>query len=541
MSYIHNFDGFLIQEASEPNDWIEKWQQIPEGKLLKLMGWRDVTDPRDKRKISLYCDGIGCKNLTKGGYVRNPNVQGYLFSGIGLKSLLAYIVQRYAKKQIPGIPEDSLLALCRENPELTEYLFETPDIQRRIESAINKSNPKAESGLSPSQIKWLDSCTSGTWRYNTETQRIDVNGNFRIPSSRETDTPVKNPRGFRGIKFGSITGSFTCSGIGLRSLEGSPRNVGQTFDCENNSLETLEGGPEAVTVHYFCGGNLLTDLKGSPKKVGGFRCSGNRLETLLGGPEESHLMFDCSNNNLKSLVGGPQGEVITYRCLRNKLISLKGAPDQAETFDCQQNKLTSLEHCPSGIRILNCSSNELTSLAHCPRGVQILDFHYNDLKSLAELPPGDYKEIDCRANPDLELGQLPGIPVEAISADENTLVTSLKTLLGAKIPMPDLYGQRLSDAQIVLEKLKRKVDGIKFFDDFPETKMIEQEPDILPYVWEAFKTKGQEISDNVLERLWVTIPNEFPPLGEELERRGFDMKKLNLLRKVHHRSKSGLI
>lgn len=84
------------------------------------------------------------------------------------------------------------------------------------------------------------------------------------------------------MKFGKISGSFTCGGNNLTSLSGSPYYVGGSFICSNNKL---------------------VDLKESPIEVGDtFNCIYNNLKTLDGMPLEIGRDFYCSHNKkLKSL------------------------------------------------------------------------------------------------------------------------------------------------------------------------------------------------------------------------------------------------
>lgn len=88
------------------------------------------------------------------------------------------------------------------------------------------------------------------------------------------------------LNFGKVTGSFYCSHNNLKSLKGSPIEVGGSFYCHNNKLKSLDGGPKYVGGSFGCHCNELISLKGSPIEVGGiFFCSFNNL-----------LSTDCSTN-----------------------------------------------------------------------------------------------------------------------------------------------------------------------------------------------------------------------------------------------------
>jgi len=93
---------------------------------------------------------------------------------------------------------------------------------------------------------------------------IDVDGDVDLYRKRLTELP---------LKFGKVTGYFTCLDNKITSLEGSPYWVGEDFSCSGNLLKTLEGGPYYVGGYFSCNDNYLTSLEGSPYWVGQrFRC-----------------------------------------------------------------------------------------------------------------------------------------------------------------------------------------------------------------------------------------------------------------------------
>jgi hypothetical protein len=136
---------------------------------------------------------------------------------------------------------------------------------------------------------------------------IDVNGGVNISNINLTKIP---------LKFGKVTGSFYCNGNLLKSLDGSPHQVGGEFDCKKNKLTSLEGCPKEVGAHFNCSYNQLTSLESAPKKVGGdFDCSENRLTSLESALKKVGGHFDCSYNQLTSLEGAPkkiQGDFISH-------------------------------------------------------------------------------------------------------------------------------------------------------------------------------------------------------------------------------------
>lgn len=171
------------------------------------------------------------------------------------------------------------------------------------------------------QKEFLNKCTDGLWECNSLTGIVDVNGNFQCEH-----TGAKN---LQGIEFGRVSGAFDCSGIGLRSLKGVPREVGGFFHCSDNLLTSLAGSPLRVGGGFDCRKNGLQSLVGAPKEVGGdFACNRNSLSSLVGGPSKVGAGFHCHFNKLENLIGAPQEVGGDFNCSGNRLVSLIGAPQK---------------------------------------------------------------------------------------------------------------------------------------------------------------------------------------------------------------------
>ena len=67
---------------------------------------------------------------------------------------------------------------------------------------------------------------------------VDIKGSFWCEGQELKD--------FLGIRFGKVSISFFCYNNQLRTLEGSPREVGEDFWCYGNPLISLEGAPEMI-------------------------------------------------------------------------------------------------------------------------------------------------------------------------------------------------------------------------------------------------------------------------------------------------------
>ena len=125
---------------------------------------------------------------------------------------------------------------------------------------------ESRDGLTDEQRKFLDrntygtfnENTRGTWSVNNE-GLVDVQGSFDCYRQELED--------FLGIRFGRVSCSFFCWGNQLRTLEGSPREVGGNFNCYGNQLRTLEGSPREVGGSFWCGENPLISLEGAPEVI----------------------------------------------------------------------------------------------------------------------------------------------------------------------------------------------------------------------------------------------------------------------------------
>ena len=119
---------------------------------------------------------------------------------------------------------------------------------------------ESSDGLNDEQRKFLDKYILGRWSVNGE-GLVDVQGGFYCYRQGLED--------FRGIRFGKVSGSFYCRSNQLKTLEGSPRVVGESFWCDGNQLRTLEGSPREVGGDFHCHGNPFISLEGAPEVIEG--------------------------------------------------------------------------------------------------------------------------------------------------------------------------------------------------------------------------------------------------------------------------------
>ena len=119
---------------------------------------------------------------------------------------------------------------------------------------------ESRDGLTDEQRRFLDRIAPGRWSVNSE-GLVDIEGTFWCEGEEVED--------FLGIRFGKVSVSFSCYDNQLKTLEGSPRKVGEDFGCSENQLRTLEGSPRLVGGGFYCYRNPLISLEGAPEVIGG--------------------------------------------------------------------------------------------------------------------------------------------------------------------------------------------------------------------------------------------------------------------------------
>jgi hypothetical protein len=195
----------------------------------------------------------------------------------------------------------------------------------------------------------------GTFDVNPQSGEVDVQGDVLFKG-------LITSQGRFHVQFGTVTGEFVCSDLGVVSLEGSPHTVMGDFFCQNArreskpTLTSLQGAPRIVHGGFSCMHNLLTNLVGAPEQVGDwFACDHNLLTSLEGAPHTVGGNFSCWSNKLTNLEGGPTQVTGRYDCRRNPLKSLQGLPplitDQLELDYKKDLPLLRLLNFPKKINI----------------------------------------------------------------------------------------------------------------------------------------------------------------------------------------------
>lgn len=213
----------------------------------------------------------------------------------------------------------------------------------------------------------------------------DVDGNVfasDIPNLIDASGAIR-------VKFRHVTGDFSVTGSGLKTLSGCPQTVGGNFHCAWNALQDLRGGPTYVGGNYECHCNQLRTLNGVPTKIlGDFTCANNELTTLKGAPEIVKGRFVCAKNNLHTLEGGPQIVGGAFYCDHNQLSNLNGAPyEVGGEFSCTHNRLRNLDGYPKITRgSIICSYNQITDLEFVRESDDIVNYGIGENPGIARSP-----------------------------------------------------------------------------------------------------------------------------------------------------------
>ena len=135
----------------------------------------------------------------------------------------------------------------------------------------------------------------GIKNYTIKDGLVNVDGDVDLSFKKLTKLP---------LKFGEVSGYFSCSCNKLTSLEGAPNRVGGNFYCSYNKLTSLEGAPEVVEKEFYCDNNKLTSLKEGPKVRGTrYLAFNNQLINFYGFPEDGWEGFiNFSGNPVQEIL-----------------------------------------------------------------------------------------------------------------------------------------------------------------------------------------------------------------------------------------------
>ena len=326
---------------------------------------------------------------------------------------------------------------------------------------------ESSSNLTDEQVQFLNETVDGTWKHNSLTRRIDIDGDFDC-----SDLDISD---FKGISFGVVSGNFDCSHNEFESLKDCPEEVGGSFDCDYNKLITLKGAPSFVGVDFDCSYNKkLKGLDFAPTEIGG--------------------KVDCSYCALSSLDGLPKVLSGSLICNNNNLTDLSGAPNSVRSLMAKSNKLSSLKGCPSKIgKNLNVSQNELKSLSGIGQATQIIegdmDFSNNKISDISNIPiPKGKVNLNDNGISTMILGSLA------------TIFNNMRRYnLGFKAVLLRSWEERYVDKSQIIKNLFSLADvdiAYSAIIDSPKKfEIIEYIKKELPSIWSKIEDYDKEGSD----------------------------------------------
>lgn len=102
------------------------------------------------------------------------------------------------------------------------------------------------------------------------TGKIKVNPNGIVDVDGDVRSGMIFMDGTLGVQFGTVTGDFKIGMANIKTLKGSPLEVGGTFECVSNDIQSLEGAPIRVGGDFIIVNNKhLRSLDGLPKNING--------------------------------------------------------------------------------------------------------------------------------------------------------------------------------------------------------------------------------------------------------------------------------
>ena len=321
--------------------------------------------------------------------------------------------------------------------------------------------------LTDEQVQFLNETVDGTWKHNSLTRRIDIDGDFDC-----SDLDISD---FKDISFGVVSGNFDCSHNEFESLKGSPEEVGGSFDCDYNKLISLKGAPLFVGVDFDCSYNKkLKSLEFAPNEIGG--------------------KVDCSYCGLSSLEGLPKVLYGSLICNNNNLTDLLGAPEYVRSLMAKSNNLSSLKGCPSNIKKnLNVSQNKLKSLIGINPETQVIggdmDFSNNEISDISNIPIPKGK-LNLNSN---------GISTMTISSLASIFNDMKRYNMGFKAVLLRSWGERFVNKSTIIKNLfslaNVDIAYSAIIDSPRKFEIIEYIKKELPSIWSKIEDYDKEGSD----------------------------------------------
>ncbi len=369
---FNDFDGSAYSIAtfesfsSQGDPWNpDEWKNTKEWETLTQLGFRDITTPIIRKNGNIlitndslpmgYSSGVV---LQSSGYIRDKNAK----SGF---------IKKYSKEMDRG---DMLR-------DMFNYLIAKWDkeVKRRNQ---NKEN----AGSLPSDIvDLLNGITTGNWKWNEQTERIDVNGGVAMARN---ESKIKKLKGYR---FGKVTGNFFAIDCNLQDLSIGPDYVGGDYTISKNSLTSLKGAPSIVKGEFNVNENNLGSAEGCPRVGTNISMRKNQLSNLKGLPEAVNGNLELSENQIVSLEGSPKMVKGVFFLSHNFLRNLEGGPEEIKKLYVTDNPLKSFKGYPKKVIL---SHHDFKNSGIFFDSVKYSVPYKERLSSTINMPPNQYGIYD---------------------------------------------------------------------------------------------------------------------------------------------------
>jgi hypothetical protein len=222
-------------------------------------------------------------------------------------------------------------------------------------------------------IEWLDKFKIQNATIN-ENLVVDVKGDvfIDIHSNKDNKFPILP------IQFGTVTGDFIITSMGLSSLVGCPHSVYGNFNVAFNELQTVDYFPSLIGGEkIILASNKLTEVNLDGNKINKLYLNNNlipSINNLTNYDEITHLFI--GGNPLMDLTGCPSVQKLSLTHIRSKdfSLSLKGINQDIEDLNMSDiiiDDLEEMSHCKKLHRVV-MPENTVT-LKDLPPSVRDLD------------------------------------------------------------------------------------------------------------------------------------------------------------------------
>jgi hypothetical protein len=244
----YNKKNLLLEEFVPAGNasWPSNWKEMPEWKKLQDLGFIETTTDRQARLNTImlkntrinymYPAGVV---LQASGYIRDKGVSSGFITNkyTDLSDMLNYLITKYTK-----------------------------EVERN--SVSERTGP-----LTAEQIKAINTFTQAPWKWNPQTESVDVSGKVtvvRMPFDSSIDEEILG-----SFKFGIVKGDFVldCANFKINTLENfAPVYVGKDIILLGVGLKNMKGFPQTIK-----GGNIT--IKGTPDSLKGIPMEAKELST----------------------------------------------------------------------------------------------------------------------------------------------------------------------------------------------------------------------------------------------------------------------